>query len=97
MFARAMLGEGVAIDPTDDDAARALRWGGDPAAAARHAVTLRADGGAELLLHVGIDTVALNGAGFAATCGGRQGMRRRWLLSFDLDALASRARSLITP
>src|SRR6185369_13707785 len=52
----------------------------------------------ELLLHVGIDTVALNGEGFH--CQVRKGDRVRAgdvLLRFDLDALATRARSLMTP
>ena len=57
VFARAMLGEGVAIDPTDDELRAPCDGEVISVAAARHAVALRADGGAELLLHVGIDTV----------------------------------------
>jgi len=67
-------------------------------AAARHAVTLRAAGGCELLLHVGIDTVALNGAVFTAhVAAGAQVRAGQPLLSFDLDLIARRAKSALTP
>ncbi len=66
VFAARMLGDGMAIDPTEgilrapcDGEVTAL-----PESA--HAVTLRAAIGAEVLLHVGIDTVALKGEGFSA-------------------------------
>src|SRR5262249_23389883 len=62
------------------------------------AVTLRADNGAEILLHVGIDTVGLAGEGFELHV--REGQRVRAgdrLVSFDLELLAQRARSLVTP
>jgi len=98
VFARAMLGEGVAIDPTGSELRSPCDGEVISVAAARHAIGLRAAGGAELLLHVGIDTVALNGEGFQ--CHVRKGDRVRAgdrLLGFDLDALATRARSLVTP
>jgi phosphotransferase system HPr (HPr) family protein len=98
VFAGRMLGDGVAIDPT----AGALHAPCDgevvAVAAARHAVTLRAAGGAEILMHVGIDTVTLGGAGFTAAV--EQGAQVRsgdLLLTFDLDLLARRAVSLLTP
>src|SRR5688500_249873 len=98
VFAQAMLGEGAAIDPLS----RELRAPCDgevmSVAAARHAVALRAACGAEILMHVGIDTVGLAGEGFEPKV--RTGDRVRagdLLLSFDLDAVARRAPSLMTP
>jgi multiphosphoryl transfer protein len=98
VFAQRLLGDGVAIDPT----AGVLHAPCDgeiiSVAAAGHAIALRAGNGAEILLHVGIDTVALGGEGFKVlvTVGARvrQGAP---LLNFDLDVLARRAKSLITP
>ena len=95
-----MLGDGVAIDPIGRRAARALRRRGRRACQRRaHAVTLRAAEGAEVLLHVGIDTVALKGEGFEAA-----GARRASacapgepLLRFDLDRVARGRTSLVTP
>ena len=98
VFARAMLGEGAAIDPVGNELRAPCDGEVISIAAARHALALRAPNGAELLLHVGIDTVALNGDGFTVRV--RKGDRVRsgdLLLSFDLELLGRRARSLITP
>src|SRR3954462_6402093 len=64
VFAQKMVGDGLSIDPTD---ARLLAaCDGEVVAlhAAGHAVTLRPSDGIELLMHIGIDTVALKGEGF---------------------------------
>jgi phosphocarrier protein FPr/phosphocarrier protein len=98
VFAQRLLGDGVAIDPTSGVLHAPCDGEVISVAAARHAVALRAPNGAEILLHVGIDTVALGGEGFeslvAAGASVRQGDA---LLKFDLDKLARRAKSLITP
>ena len=65
VFSRGILGEGVGIEPTGNVVVA-------PADAtvcsviedSRHAVGLTLDNGAELLIHVGIDTVSMNGDGF---------------------------------
>ena len=98
VFATRMLGDGVAIDPTGDTLCAPCDGELLSVAAARHAVTLRTAGGCELLLHVGIDTVALNGAGFTAhAAAGVQVRAGQPLLSFDLDLIARRAKSALTP
>ncbi|HET9330722.1 MAG TPA: phosphoenolpyruvate--protein phosphotransferase [Steroidobacteraceae bacterium] len=98
VFATRMLGDGVAIDPTGDTLCAPCDGELLTVAAARHAVTLRAAGGCELLLHVGIDTVALNGAGFTAhVAAGARVRTGQPLLSFDLDLIARRAKSALTP
>ena len=98
VFARAMLGDGAALDPTSGELRAPCDGEVISIAASRHAIALRAPSGAELLAHVGIDTVALNGEGFTVHV--RKGDRVRagdLLSSFDLDAVARRARSLVTP
>ena len=98
VFATRMLGDGVAIDPTAGTLCAPCDGELVVLAPSHHAVTLRAAGGCEILLHVGIDTVGLKGEGFQVHAA--QGARVRAgdaLLSFDLDLLARRARSLLTP
>jgi phosphocarrier protein FPr/phosphocarrier protein len=98
VFAGRMLGDGVAIDPTAGTLFAPCDGEVLVLPASRHAVTLRAETGCDILLHVGIDTVALGGEGFQAHT--RQGARVRAgdaLLTFDLDLLARRAKSLLTP
>ena len=64
VFAQKMVGDGLSIDPTD--AVLVAACDGEVVAlhAAGHAVTLRTPEGIELLMHIGIDTVALKGEGF---------------------------------
>jgi phosphocarrier protein FPr/phosphocarrier protein len=96
VFAERILGDGLAIDPTD--ATVHAPCDAVVISVARHAVTLRAANGAEILIHVGLETVALHGQGFV--CHVREGQTVRTgdaLISFDLDFLATRAKSLISP
>lgn len=98
VFAEQMLGEGLAIDPT----LGALHAPCDGVVvsvhAARHAVSLRAAGGVELLMHVGLETVALGGQGFEVHVAEDQAVSAgELLITFDLDLLARRAKSLISP
>ena len=98
VFAQRFLGDGVAIDPTGDTLHAPCDGEIVSVAASKHAVALRADNGAEILLHVGIDTVALGGNGFDALVEpGARVSRGQPLLKFDLDVLARGAKSLITP
>src|SRR5688572_2867436 len=98
VFAQRLLGDGVAIDPTEGVLHAPCDGEVISVAAAGHAVALRAANGAEILLHVGIDTVALGGEGFKVLVSAGARVRSgEPLLNFDLDALAQRAKSLITP
>ena len=98
VFAGRMLGDGLAIDPTGSTLYAPCDGELIAVPASRHAITLRTPEGAEVLLHVGIDTVALDGEGFELHV--QQGQRVRAgdrLLSFDIDLLARRAKSVLTP
>ena len=98
VFAGRMLGDGLAIDPTGSTLYAPCDGELIAVPSSRHALTLRTPEGAEILLHVGIDTVALGGEGFELHV--RQGQIVRTgdrLLSFDIDLLARRAKSLLTP
>lgn len=98
VFAQRLLGDGVAIDPTGDTLHAPCDGEVISVATSKHAVALRAENGAEILLHVGIDTVALGGQGFETLVQVGEHVRcGQPLLRFDLDALARSAKSLITP
>ena len=98
VFADRMMGDGVAIDPLG--AVLTAPCDGEIILlhAALHAITLRAGNGAEILMHIGLDTVALGGRGFTAHVAQGQTVKAgERLISFDLDQLAQSARSLVTP
>lgn len=97
-FAGGLLGDGVAIDPAEGVVRAPCDGTVVALAQARHAVTIEAANGAHILLHVGIDTVALGGHTFAASVAvGQQVARGDVLLTFDLDYVARNARSVMTP
>jgi len=98
VFAERMLGDGLAIDPFGSTLHAPCDAVVTTVHRARHAVTLRAANGAEILMHVGLETVALNGEGFSVFVQEGQSVKAGdKLLGFDLDLLAQKARSLITP
>lgn len=98
VFAQRLAGDGVAIEPLDQVLHAPCDGEVVMLAASGHALTLRHAGGAEILMHVGIDTVALHGGGFEPQVRvGEQVVAGAPLLRFDLDRIARRARSACTP
>ncbi|MDG2528898.1 phosphoenolpyruvate--protein phosphotransferase [Caulobacter endophyticus] len=98
VFAERMLGDGLAIDPTGQVLHAPCDGRVITVHRSRHAVTLRADNGAEILMHVGLETVALDGEGFTVHVAEGQAVKAGDpLIGFDLDLLARKAKSLITP
>jgi phosphocarrier protein FPr/phosphocarrier protein len=98
VFAQKMLGDGVAVDPTGDCLHAPCDGIIVSVHASRHAVTLRADEGAEILMHIGIDTVAMGGTGFRVhVAEGQRVLRGDPLVSFDLALLLPKAHAVVTP
>lgn len=97
VFAQKMVGDGLSIDPTDGLLLAACSGKVVSVHAAGHAVTLLSPEGLELLMHVGIDTVTLKGEGFKPRVkAGDQVKAGDPLIEFDLDFLATHAKSLLT-
>ena len=96
-FAQRLAGDGIAIEPLDQRVvapcdARVLQIH-----RAGHALTLSAFG-LEILIHVGLDTVKLNGKGFQAVAKPGDEVRKGdTLMTFDADYVATHALSLISP
>ncbi|MES2291454.1 MAG: phosphoenolpyruvate--protein phosphotransferase [Pseudomonadota bacterium] len=98
VFAEQMMGQGLAIDPLDEIVRAPCDAVVVAVAPTRHSVTLRLANGAELLIHIGLETVALGGRGFEAkVADGDAVVRGQTLLFCDLDAIAGQAKSLVTP
>jgi len=98
VFAERMLGDGIAVDPAEGRLVAPVDGVVTSLHPAKHAVTIDADGGPVLLLHIGLETVALGGEGFTThVAPGQRVATGDLLVTFDLDAVARRARSLVTP
>lgn len=97
-FASKAVGDGVAVKPTDKIVV-------SPAAGTivkifntNHAFCLETEKGAEIVVHMGIDTVALEGKGFKRLVEeGAQVSAGQPILEMDLDYLNENARSMISP
>lgn len=64
MFAEAMLGPGLAIDPPRSPVVAVAPVSGTIASLFPHAMGVEAEGGYSILVHLGLETVQLNGVGF---------------------------------
>lgn len=95
-FAERLAGDGAAIEPLSDTVVAPCDARVVQVHRARHALTLTA-AGLEIIIHVGLDTVMLNGAGFTALVqAGDDVQAGEPLLRFDPDSVARSARSLMT-
>ncbi|MBQ8288854.1 MAG: PTS glucose transporter subunit IIA [Clostridia bacterium] len=97
-FAQGMLGDGVALDPTDGHFVSPCDGIVVGVSDTLHAYNLLTDDGLELLLHIGIDTVELKGEGFSTKV--KEGDRVKAgdpLAEVDLDLIRARGYSTLTP
>ncbi|MDR9755143.1 phosphoenolpyruvate--protein phosphotransferase [Pseudomonas sp. SZMC_28357] len=97
VFASGAMGDGIAIDPLNDTLHAPCAGVIVHVARTGHAVTLRADNGAELLLHLGLDTVELQGEGFSMLVAqGARVSHGQPLLRYDQDRVAQQCKSLVS-
>ena len=97
-FAEKVLGDGIAIEPTDNilispvDAVVEQTMEGS-----NHAIGLIMDNGLELLLHIGLDTVAMNGDGFVIhVAEGDRVKQGQELITFDPEKIKAAGHPLTT-
>jgi PTS system D-glucosamine-specific IIA component/PTS system glucose-specific IIA component len=98
VFAEKMAGDGLAIDPTGDtvvapaDGELTMLFG------TKHAFGMTLDKGVQILVHIGLDTVSLNGEGFTALKNqGDMVKKGEPIVKIDRELIQSKGLSLITP
>ena len=97
-FAEGMLGNGIAILPTEGKVYAPCDASVDTMFETGHAVSLVAPNGAEILIHVGLETVTLKGQHFTIHCkAGDQVKKGDLLIEFDLEAIKAAGFNTITP
>ncbi len=97
-FAQKLMGDGVIIEPTEgtvyapEDGTVTMLFD------TKHAVGFETDSGVELLIHVGIDTVKLNGKGFTPVAKvGQHFKKGEVIMNFNLEEIRATAKSMATP
>lgn len=97
-FAEGMLGNGIAIEPTDGKVYAPCDATVDMMFTTGHAVSLVADCGAEVLIHVGLETVSLEGKPFTVhVANGDKVKKGQLLIEVDLEAVKAAGLPTITP
>lgn len=97
-FAEGILGPGVALKPLEGRIVAPADGTVGVMFETGHAVSLTTTAGAELLIHVGIDTVQLNGKHYTARCSAGDTVKKgQLLIEFDKDAIEAEGYNTITP
>ncbi|MDX7988939.1 PTS N-acetyl glucosamine transporter subunit IIABC [Xenorhabdus sp. 12] len=97
-FSSKLVGEGIAIRPASNTVFSPIAGTVVKVFDTNHAVCIEADNGVEVIVHIGIDTVSLNGRGFERLT--EEGARVNAgdpILKLDLDYLNVHAKSIISP
>jgi len=98
VFSQKMLGDGIAIEPTEGVVVAPISGEVVQFFPTKHAIGIQAKSGLEVLIHIGMDTVELNGEGFQGHV--QQGdtvSAGDQLVTFDLEFVREKAKSIITP
>lgn len=96
-FASGVLGEGVGIEPTEGVVVAPFDGEISSVAETKHAIGITGPGEMEVLIHVGVDTVKMNGDGFAVFVSEGDRVRKgQKLMTFDIDKIKKAGYSTTT-
>lgn len=96
VFSTKMMGDGFAVEPESNEIVAPCDARVTLVAGTRHAIGLEASG-VELLIHVGLDTVELDGKGFEVDAAeGDQVKKGDRLMHFDREYITSQGKPLTT-
>jgi len=92
------MGEGFGINPTEGEVVSPIEGKVDNVFPTKHAIGLKADNGLELLVHIGLDTVQLDGEGFEVLVNSGDTVQvGDPLVKFNLEYISNNAKSVISP
>jgi PTS system glucose-specific IIC component len=98
VFSEKILGDGFAVNPKDNKVFAPVDGIIRVLFPTKHAVAIRTEDNIEILVHVGVDTVKLNGEGFTSHVQqGDKVKRGDLMISFDKELIEKNVKSLISP
>ncbi|WP_042146598.1 PTS glucose transporter subunit IIA [Paucisalibacillus sp. EB02] len=98
VFSQKMMGEGAAIIPTDGKIVAPVNGEVIQVAPTKHAIGIKAEDGSEILLHIGLETVALKGEGFTVHVSQGDNVKvGDHLMDVDLNFIKENAKDIISP
>ena len=98
VFAGKMVGDGVAVKPVGDTFCAPIEGVVSKIFSTNHAFSIKSDKNLEVMVHIGLETVALDGKGFERLAEeGAQVSAGDPVIKADLSYLAEHAKSTITP
>ena len=97
-FGMELLGKGMAIKPAVGKVYAPVDGTVTMVFETKHAISITSNGGAEILIHIGLDTVSLNGAPFTIHVNADDKVKKGDLIAeFDMDAIKAAGLETITP
>lgn len=97
-FSSKVLGDGIAVDPSDGNLYAPCDGKVDMVFETKHAINIVSKDGCEILLHIGIDTVKLKGQFFESHVSNGQEIKKGDLLvSFDIEGIKNAGYKTTTP
>lgn len=98
VFSSGMLGNGIAIEPTNGQVNSPVDGIVTTVFPTKHAIGVTSDDGVEILIHIGMDTVELNGESFESFVKQNERVKKGDLLiRVNLDKIKAAGLSMITP
>lgn len=98
VFSQKMMGDGIAIEPSEGKVVSPIEGEVLQVFPTKHAIGLKAQNGAEILIHIGLETVSMQGEGFETHI--TEGSKVKvgdLLVTFDLNLVKEKAKSIISP
>lgn len=98
VFSKAIMGKGVAVLPTIGEVRAPFNGTINAVFPTKHAIGMTSEDGVEVMIHVGLDTVELDGKGFTTHVKNNDVVKANdLLLSFDIEAIKQAGYDIVTP
>ncbi|MBE6184827.1 PTS sugar transporter subunit IIA [Heyndrickxia ginsengihumi] len=98
VFSQKMMGDGVAFEPQEGKIVAPADGEIIQVFPTKHAIGIKAVNGAEILIHIGLETVGMKGEGFTVHVSeGKKVKQGDVLVTVDLNLVKEKASSIVTP